>query len=60
MFRKYFKENKSASIMQYVEYIKRRFENDLDINEDIKKEINSAKFVVNINNKKRKYNRAIK
>ena len=60
MFRNYFKENKSASIMQCVEYIKGRFGNDLDINEDIKKEINSAKFVVNINNKKRKYNRAIK
>ena len=50
MFRNYFKENKAASIMQCVEYIKGRFGNDLDINEDIKKEINSAKFVVNINN----------
>ena len=40
--------------MQCIEYIKERFENALDINEDIKKEINSAKFVGNINNKKQK------
>ncbi len=54
MFENYFKENKSSRIMQCIEYIKGRFGNYLDINEDINKEFNSAKFVVNINNNKKK------
>ena len=54
MFRNYFKENKASNIMKCIEYIKGRFGNEIDINEYIKKEINSAKFVVNINYRKKK------
>ena len=40
MFRNYFIINKSSSIMKCVEYIRGRFGNELDINKEIKKEIN--------------------
>ena len=45
-FRNYFKENNFSSITQCIEIVKEKFGKEIEINEDIKKEINSAKVLV--------------
>ena len=49
IFRNYFKNNNLASTIQCIEYIKGKFGKDIDINDEIKKEINSARVAININ-----------
>ena len=41
-FRKYYKENIFTGVTQCIEFIKGKFVKEIEISEDIKKEINSA------------------
>ena len=53
IFRNYFRENLQLSSLKCIEFLKGKFGKDIEINDEIKKEINSAKVVINMNIKNR-------